>query len=81
MNYFQNIENDTKAKNVRLTELVIDLRDAVLHICRYFIECDESFKGIVNLQVYIHFNLLFCNFSLSYHKFAQTSTKLLHNFI
>ncbi|VDM11274.1 unnamed protein product [Wuchereria bancrofti] len=46
----QDIENDPKTKNVRLTELIVDLRDAVLHICRYFIECDESFKRVVNLQ-------------------------------
>uniref|UniRef100_A0A915PXL9 RUN and TBC1 domain-containing protein 3 n=1 Tax=Setaria digitata TaxID=48799 RepID=A0A915PXL9_9BILA len=47
----QDIESDPKTKNVRLTELIVDLRDAVLHICRYFIECDESFERIVNLQV------------------------------
>lgn len=46
----QDIENDPKTKNVRLTELIIDLRDAILHICRYFIDCDESFKRVVNLQ-------------------------------
>ncbi|CAG9533469.1 unnamed protein product [Cercopithifilaria johnstoni] len=46
----QDMENDPKMKNVRLTELIVDLRDAVLHICRYFIECDESFKRIINLQ-------------------------------
>lgn len=38
-------------KNVRHTELVVDLRDAVLSICRYFIECDESFENNVILQV------------------------------
>ncbi|VDK61167.1 unnamed protein product [Onchocerca ochengi] len=46
----QDIESDPKTKNVRLTELVVDLRDAILHICRYFIESDESLIGIVNLQ-------------------------------
>uniref|UniRef100_A0A1I7W5W0 RUN and TBC1 domain-containing protein 3 n=1 Tax=Loa loa TaxID=7209 RepID=A0A1I7W5W0_LOALO len=46
----QDMESDPKTKNVRLTELIVDLRDAVLHICRYFIECDESFKRVVNLQ-------------------------------
>lgn len=43
-------ENDLKMKNIRQTELIIDLRDAVLQICRYFISCDESFEGTVNLQ-------------------------------
>ncbi|VDK72926.1 unnamed protein product [Litomosoides sigmodontis] len=46
----EDVESDPKTKNVRLTELIVDLRDAVLHICRYFIECDESFKKTVNLQ-------------------------------
>ncbi|VDO26872.1 unnamed protein product [Onchocerca flexuosa] len=46
----QDMESDPKTKNVRLTELIVNLRDAVLHICQYFIECDESLKEIVNLQ-------------------------------
>ncbi|VDN04666.1 unnamed protein product [Thelazia callipaeda] len=46
----QDMENDSKTKNIRLTELIVDLRDAILHICKYFIECDESFEGVVNLQ-------------------------------
>ncbi|KAM3726527.1 Small G protein signaling modulator [Dirofilaria immitis] len=46
----QDMESNPNIKNIRLTELIVDLRDAVLHICRYFIECDESFKGTVNLQ-------------------------------
>lgn len=54
MNCYQDVESDPKTKNVRLTELIVDLRDAVLHICRYFIECDESFKKTVNLQVSLY---------------------------
>lgn len=38
-------------KNVRQTELIVDLRDAILQVCRYFIDCDESFASSVNLQV------------------------------
>ncbi|VDN28584.1 unnamed protein product [Gongylonema pulchrum] len=45
-----NVESDPKLKNVRLTELIVDLRDAVLHICRYFIDCDESLGSAINLQ-------------------------------
>uniref|UniRef100_F1KV49 RUN and TBC1 domain-containing protein 3 n=1 Tax=Ascaris suum TaxID=6253 RepID=F1KV49_ASCSU len=43
-------EKDPKMKNVRQTELIVDLRDAILQVCRYFIDCDESFASSVNLQ-------------------------------
>ncbi|VDK42082.1 unnamed protein product [Anisakis simplex] len=46
----QGEENDPKMKNVRQTELIVDLRDAVLQLCRHFINCDESFASTVNLQ-------------------------------
>ncbi|MFH4973717.1 hypothetical protein AB6A40_000426 [Gnathostoma spinigerum] len=43
-------ENDPKIKNVKQTEMIVDLRDAVVNICRYFIECNESFENSVSLQ-------------------------------
>lgn len=66
-NNFQNVECDLETKNIRLTELMVDLRDAILHICRYFTESDESFKRVVNLQVYsISTKLLHHIFPLSH---------------
>ncbi|ETN87305.1 TBC domain protein [Necator americanus] len=46
-NRIQNIfqgENDPKLKNVRQTEILVDLKDSVLQICRYFISCDEKME-------------------------------------
>ncbi|VDD87375.1 unnamed protein product [Enterobius vermicularis] len=43
-------ETDLRMKNVRQTELIIDLREAVLQICRHFIDCDDKFKDSVTLQ-------------------------------
>ncbi|KAK6766285.1 hypothetical protein RB195_025901 [Necator americanus] len=37
-------ENDPKLKNVRQTEILVDLKDSVLQICRYFISCDEKME-------------------------------------
>lgn len=45
------IQSDDKMKNIRQTELIVDLRDAVISICRYFIECDPSLEKAINLQV------------------------------
>ncbi|EPB78364.1 RUN domain protein [Ancylostoma ceylanicum] len=37
-------DNDPKLKNVRQTEILVDLKDSVLQICRYFISCDEKME-------------------------------------
>ena len=35
-------EGDLKAKNIRQTELVLDLRNAILQLCAHFAECKED---------------------------------------
>nr|CDJ82108.1 RabGAP TBC and Src homology-3 domain containing protein [Haemonchus contortus] len=37
-------DNDPKLKNVRQTEILVDLKESVLQICRYFINCDEKME-------------------------------------
>ncbi|KAK5965142.1 Small G protein signaling modulator 3 protein, partial [Trichostrongylus colubriformis] len=50
-------DNDPKLKNVRQTEILVDLKDSVLQICRYFISCDEKMEMNISTKVrYIHFN-------------------------
>ncbi|CCD69040.1 RUN and TBC1 domain-containing protein 3 [Caenorhabditis elegans] len=36
--------NDPKSKNIRQTEILVDLKESVLQICRYFISCDEKME-------------------------------------
>uniref|UniRef100_A0A1I7TRE3 RUN and TBC1 domain-containing protein 3 n=1 Tax=Caenorhabditis tropicalis TaxID=1561998 RepID=A0A1I7TRE3_9PELO len=37
-------EMDQKSKNIRQTEILVDLKESVLQICRYFISCDEKME-------------------------------------
>ncbi|KAK0397474.1 hypothetical protein QR680_002140 [Steinernema hermaphroditum] len=43
-------ENDPKLKNVRQTEHLVDLKNAVYQICQYFISCDENLAKTVVTQ-------------------------------
>ncbi|GMT05883.1 hypothetical protein PENTCL1PPCAC_28057 [Pristionchus entomophagus] len=46
-------ENDPKTKNIRQTELLVDLRESILQVCRYFSECDQELAlTIVNQADY-----------------------------
>uniref|UniRef100_A0A8R1E6L1 SH3 domain-containing protein n=1 Tax=Caenorhabditis japonica TaxID=281687 RepID=A0A8R1E6L1_CAEJA len=36
--------SDPKSKNIRQTEILVDLKESVLQICRYFISCDEKME-------------------------------------
>ncbi|KJH44518.1 RUN domain protein [Dictyocaulus viviparus] len=42
-------DNDPKLKNVRQTEILVDLKHSILQICRYFISCDEQME--LNISV------------------------------
>lgn len=44
-------ESDPKTKNIRQTEMVIDLRNAIHQICRHFSLCDEPHEKEINMQV------------------------------
>ncbi|KAL3073337.1 hypothetical protein niasHT_038694 [Heterodera trifolii] len=37
----KSVEDDLRTKNIRQTELVLDLRNAILQICAHFAECQE----------------------------------------
>uniref|UniRef100_A0A1I7ZVY2 RUN and TBC1 domain-containing protein 3 n=1 Tax=Steinernema glaseri TaxID=37863 RepID=A0A1I7ZVY2_9BILA len=43
-------ENDPKLKNVRQTEHLVDLKNAVYQICQYFISCDELLAKTATTQ-------------------------------
>ena len=45
--------NDPKSKNIRQTEILVDLKESVLQICRYFVSCDEKMELNVCTQVTI----------------------------
>ncbi|CAI5454719.1 unnamed protein product [Caenorhabditis angaria] len=44
------VSNDPKMKNIRQTEILVDLKESVLQICRYFISCDEKMEMNVCTQ-------------------------------
>uniref|UniRef100_A0A0N5AIJ5 RUN and TBC1 domain-containing protein 3 n=1 Tax=Syphacia muris TaxID=451379 RepID=A0A0N5AIJ5_9BILA len=48
--FLQAERSDLRMKNVHQTEMIVDLREAVLQICRHFINCDDSFKEKITLQ-------------------------------
>ena len=44
-------ENNPKTKNIRQTEMIVDLRNAVREICRYFSMCPEPHEKPIDMQV------------------------------
>lgn len=44
-------ENDPKTKNIRQTELIVDLRNTIHQICRHFSLCNETHEQQINMQV------------------------------
>lgn len=44
-------ENDPKTKNIRQTEMIVDLRNTVHQICRHFSLCNEIHDYQINMQV------------------------------
>ncbi|CAD6190513.1 unnamed protein product [Caenorhabditis auriculariae] len=46
----EEMSSDPKMKNVRQTEILVDLKESVLQICRYFISCDEKMEMNVCTQ-------------------------------
>jgi hypothetical protein len=49
-------EDDIKCKNIRQTEILVDLREAVLQAGRHFMSLDPKLSRL-SLQVYFLFNL------------------------
>ncbi|KAH7732229.1 Variant SH3 domain containing protein [Aphelenchoides avenae] len=43
-------EDDPKTKNIRQTEIIVDLKNAVNQICRYFAACVEKHEKTINMQ-------------------------------
>ncbi|CAJ0921100.1 unnamed protein product, partial [Mesorhabditis belari] len=41
---------DPKTKNIRQTEILIDLKESILQICRYFMQCDENMELNITTQ-------------------------------
>uniref|UniRef100_A0A914CUA2 Uncharacterized protein n=1 Tax=Acrobeloides nanus TaxID=290746 RepID=A0A914CUA2_9BILA len=46
----ENEENDPKTKNIRQTEIVVDLRNAILQICKHFATCSEAHETEILVQ-------------------------------
>ncbi|PAV77441.1 hypothetical protein WR25_09213 [Diploscapter pachys] len=47
---YSQAENDPKLKNVRQTEILVDLKESVLQLCRYFASCDEKMELSISMQ-------------------------------
>uniref|UniRef100_A0AC34FM49 RUN and TBC1 domain-containing protein 3 n=1 Tax=Panagrolaimus sp. ES5 TaxID=591445 RepID=A0AC34FM49_9BILA len=43
-------ENDPKTKNIRQTEMIVDLRNSIHQICRHFTLCNEDHEQQINMQ-------------------------------
>ncbi|CAJ0565271.1 unnamed protein product, partial [Mesorhabditis spiculigera] len=41
---------DPKTKNIRQTEILVDLKESILQICRYFMNCDEDMELNITTQ-------------------------------
>lgn len=53
--------SDPKTKNIRQTELLIDLRNAITQICKHFSHCNEKHneKIILNQVFSFYINYIF----------------------
>lgn len=51
-------DSDPKTKNIRQTELLIDLRNSITQICKHFANCNEKHeeKIILNQVVFEDIN-------------------------
>uniref|UniRef100_A0AC34QSP7 RUN and TBC1 domain-containing protein 3 n=1 Tax=Panagrolaimus sp. JU765 TaxID=591449 RepID=A0AC34QSP7_9BILA len=45
----ENID-DPKTKNIRQTEMIVDLRNAIRQVCRHFSMCPENHENVINMQ-------------------------------